>query len=243
MSRAEPRRHRGHLTQTPPMSNNVIARTGLLVVAVVAVLGACAGSNSAPSDSAASTSAGSAAPQSSTAAVPVEVTNATNFHLLDFVAWNNHDVDVFRRLHTADVKVNFGGNQTEGIDAHVQALEPMWQPGGVITNHNPIIAEGEWTCMVGVLGPNMRMVTVAKWRDGAISEEYILSNMLKPGTAKPAVGGAPVASISNQNAELKRMVGAEPGWSCSLERTAEGKMVIAVNKAGGTTAEQMVFAQ
>ena len=229
------------------MSNGMIARTGRLVLATaVALSAACAGSNAAPSDSAASTRTGSAAgatPQSSTAAVPVEVTNATNFHVLDFVAWNNHDVDVFRRLHTADVKVNFGGNQTEGIDAHVQALEPMWQPGGVITNHNPIIAEGEWTCMVGVLGPNMRMVTVAKWRDGAISEEYILSNMLKPGTAKPAVGGAPVASISNQNAELKRMVGAEPGWSCSLERTAEGKMVIAVNKAGGTAAEQMVFTQ
>ena len=229
------------------MSNRMIARTGRLVVATaVALSAACTGSNAATSDSAASTSTGSAAgatPQSSTAAVPVEVTNATNFHVLDFVAWNNHDVDVFRRLHTADVKVNFGGNQTEGIDAHVQALEPMWQPGGVITNHNPIIAEGEWTCMVGVLGPNMRMVTVAKWRDGAISEEYILSNMLKPGTAKPAVSGAPVASISNQNAELKRMVGAEPGWSCSLERTAEGKMVIAVNKAGGTAAEQMVFTQ
>ncbi len=229
------------------MSNRMIARTGRLVVATaVALSAACAGSNAATSDSAASTSTGSAAgatPQSSTAAVPVEVTNATNFHVLDFVAWNNHDVDVFRRLHTADVKVNFGGNQTEGIDAHVQALEPMWQPGGVITNHDPIIAEGEWTCMVGVLGPNMRMVTVAKWRDGAISEEYILSNMLKPGTAKPAVSGSPVASISNQNAELKRMVGAEPGWSCSLERTAEGKMVIAVSKAGGTAAEQMVFTQ
>ena len=197
------------------MSNRMIARTGRLVVATaVALSAACAGSNAAPSDSAASTSSGGAAgvtPQSTAAAVPVEVTNATNFHVLDFVAWNNHDVDVFRRLHTADVKVNFGGNQTEGIDAHVQALEPMWQPGGVITNHKPIIAEGEWTCMVGVLGPNMRMVTVAKWRDGAISEEYILSNMLKPGTAKPAVSGAPVASISNQNAELKRMVGAEPG--------------------------------
>jgi hypothetical protein len=227
------------------MSNRMIARTGRLVLATaVALSAACAGSNGARSDSAASTNSGaSVTPQSTPAAVPAEVTNATNFHVLDFVAWNNHDLDVFRRLHTADVKVNFGGNQTAGIDAHVQTLEPMWQPGGVITNHNPIIAEGEWTCMVGVLGPNMRMVTVAKWRDGAISEEYILSNMLKPGTAKPAVSGAPVASISNQNAELKRMVGAEPGWSCSLERTAEGKMVIAVNKAGGTAAEQMVFTQ
>ena len=229
------------------MSNRMIARTGRLVVAAaVALSAACAGSNGAPSDSGASTNSGGAAgvtPQSTVAAGPVEVTNATNFHVLDFVAWNNHDVDVFRRLHTADVKVNFGGNQTEGIDAHVQALEPMWQPGGVITNHNPIIAEGEWTCMVGVLGPNMRMVTVAKWRDGAISEEYILSNMLKPGTAKPAVSGAPVASISNQNAELKRMVGAEPGWSCRLERTADAKLVISLGKAGGAAADEMVFTQ
>jgi hypothetical protein len=38
-------------------------------------------------------------------------------------------------------------------------------------------------------------------------------------------------------------VGAEPGWSCTLENTAEGKMVISVSKAGGTAAEQMVFAQ
>ena len=116
------------------MSNRMIARTGRLVLTTaVALSAACGGSNAATSDSAASTSTGSAAgatPQSSTAAVPVEVTNATNFHVLDFVAWNNHDVDVFRRLHTADVKVNFGGNQTEGIDAHVQALEPMWQPAG-----------------------------------------------------------------------------------------------------------------
>lgn len=244
MSRAEPRRDPGSLTQTPPMSTSMIAHSGRLVVAAaVALSAACAGSNSEPSDSASSTSAGSAAPQSGLAAVPVEVTNATNFHLLDFVAWNNHDLDVFRRLHTADVKVNFGGAQTEGIDAHVQALQPMWRPGGVITNHTPVVAEGEWTCMVGVLGPNMKMVTVAKWRDGAISEEYILSNMLKPGAAKPAVSGSPVASISNQNAEMKALVGAESGWSCRLERTADAKLVISLGKAGGAAADEMVFTQ
>ena len=78
---------------------------------------------------------------------------------------------MFRRLHTADVKVEFGGAKTEGIDAHVQALQPMWQPGSQLTNHAPIIAEGEWTCVVGTSGPpaNTKMVTVAKWRDGAIS--------------------------------------------------------------------------
>ena len=59
----------------------------------------------------------------------VVVTNATNFHLLDFVAWNNHDVDMFRRLHTADVKVEFGGVTTNGLDAHVQALRYLLHGG------------------------------------------------------------------------------------------------------------------
>jgi hypothetical protein len=32
---------------------------------------------------------------------------------------------------------------------------------------------GEWTCVVGEFEGGGRMVTVAKWRDGAIAEEYI----------------------------------------------------------------------
>ena len=214
-----------------------------LVACALALLGAAACS-SADSGAAA---AAQGADGTVAAAAPADqaVTNATNFHLLDFVAWNNRDEDMFRRLHAADVKVNFGGGKTEGIDAHVQALRPIWQPGSELSKHSPIVAEGEWTCMVGASGPpaNMKMVTVAKWRDGAISEEYILSNLLAPGTAKPAVSGAPVASISNGNPDLKRQVGAEPGWSCTLENTADGKMVISLGKAGGTPAEQMVFVQ
>ncbi|HYC49974.1 MAG TPA: nuclear transport factor 2 family protein [Gemmatimonadaceae bacterium] len=178
-------------------------------------------------------------------AVDVTVTNATNFHMLDFVAWNNHDVDMFRRLHTADVKVEFGGVTTNGIDAHVQALEPMWKPNLLITHHVPVVAEGEWTCMVGVTAPPnaMKTVTVAKWRDGAISEEYLFGNLLRPGTAKPATTGEPTVSIANQRPELKALIGAELGWSCRMERTADGKNVVTLSKSGGTAAEQMVFTQ
>jgi hypothetical protein len=32
---------------------------------------------------------------------------------------------------------------------------------------------GEWTCVVGELEDGSRMVTMARWRDGAISEEYV----------------------------------------------------------------------
>jgi hypothetical protein len=68
-------------------------------------------------------------------------------------------------------------------------------------------------------------------------------NLLQPGMAKPAVSGSPMVSISNRNAELKALVGAEAGWSCRLERTSEGKMVISLNKTGGAVAEEMVFTQ
>lgn len=33
----------------------------------------------------------------------------------------------------------------------------------------------EWTCIVGEFEGGGRMVTVARWRDGAIAEEYIWS--------------------------------------------------------------------
>ena len=173
------------------------------------------------------------------------MTNATNFHLLDFVAWNNRDADMFRRLHSGDVKVDFAGAVTTGIDSHVKALEPMWQAGTQLTNHEPVVAEGEWTCVVGASAPpaNMKMVTVARWRDGAISEEYLLSNLLPPGATKPAVSGQPVVSISNRDAKMKALVGAEPGWSCRLERTPDGKMVISLDKTGSAPAEQMIFTQ
>ena len=222
----------------------VISSRGMSVAAcaVALLLGAAACSPS--EDSTAADATADRAPGAAAASTPDQaVTNATNFHLLDFVAWNNRDVDMFRRLHTDDVKVEFGG-VTNGIDAHVKALQPFWGPGSELLTHGPIVAEREWTCMVGTSAApgNAKMVTVAKWRNGAISEEYILANLLKPGTPKPAVSGSPVVTISNRNPEMKALVGAEPGWSCSLERTAEGKMVISVGKTGGAAAEQMIFA-
>ena len=218
-------------------------RSGVATCALALLLGAagCATSGDSGSDAAPNARASVAA----TAATDQAVTNATNFHMLDFVAWNNRDMDMFRRLHTADVKVDFAGNVTHGIDAHVEALQGMWQSPGSLTNHAPIVAEGEWTCMVGISAPpaNMKMVTVAKWRDGAISEEYLLANMLPPGTPKPAVSGPPMVSISNRNAAMKALVGAEPGWDCRLERTLDGKMVISLRNAGAGAADEMVFTQ
>ena len=50
------------------------------------------------------------------------------------------------------------------------------QRGGVpvqVKSHPIGFGSGDWTCVVGELENGSRMVTLAKWRDGAIAEEYI----------------------------------------------------------------------
>jgi hypothetical protein len=42
-----------------------------------------------------------------------------------------------------------------------------------VKSHPIAFGSGEWTCVVGELEGGSRMATVAKWRDGAIAEEYI----------------------------------------------------------------------
>ena len=42
-----------------------------------------------------------------------------------------------------------------------------------IAAHPIAFGSGKWTCVVGEFEGGGRMVTVAKWRDGAFGEEYI----------------------------------------------------------------------
>lgn len=97
------------------------------------------------------------------------------FGKLDFEAWNGPDWDLFRDLHTNDVVVEMMGQRTEGLDAHVDMCQQIVteNPNLKIDDHPIKIAQGEWTCVVGRLSSGQRMVTVARWRDSAISEEYI----------------------------------------------------------------------
>jgi len=44
-----------------------------------------------------------------------------------------------------------------------------------IASHPIGFGSGEWTCVIGEFEGGSRMVTVARWRDGAIAEEYIWS--------------------------------------------------------------------
>jgi hypothetical protein len=70
-----------------------------------------------------------------------------------------------------------GQPPTHGIREHIQAMKAIVESTGgapVQVKSHPIrFGSGDWTCVVGELEDGSRMVTVARWRDGAIAEEYI----------------------------------------------------------------------
>jgi ketosteroid isomerase-like protein len=104
-----------------------------------------------------------------------EEQNIERFDRVDFEAWNGPDWDLFRQLHTDDVFVDVFGQQTEGIDAHVDMGRQMAEnPEMKVVDHPIKMAQGEWTYVIGDLAGGQRVVTLAKWRDGAISEEYLM---------------------------------------------------------------------
>jgi hypothetical protein len=82
--------------------------------------------------------------------------------------------------HADDVLVDWKGQPvTHGIEEHIDAMKAYVDSAGGspprITSHPIGFGSGEWTCVIGEFEDGSRMVTVAKWRDGAIAEEYIWS--------------------------------------------------------------------
>jgi|SRR6476661_2310103 len=100
---------------------------------------------------------------------------------LDFDGWNNADWNgVFAHHHTDDVLVDWKGQPpTHGIQEHIDAMKAYVDSAGgtppQITSHPIAFGSGDWTCVIGEFEGGGRMVTVAKWLDGAIVEEYIWS--------------------------------------------------------------------
>jgi hypothetical protein len=102
--------------------------------------------------------------------------NLAGMDELDFKGWNPADWNgVFAHYHTSDVLVDVKGQEaTHGIQEHIDAMKDM--TGGSpaqLTSHPIKFGSGDWTCVVGEFEDGSRMVTVAKWHDGAIADEYI----------------------------------------------------------------------
>jgi hypothetical protein len=109
-----------------------------------------------------------------------EVTrNLQGMDELDFKGWNRADWQgVFAHYHTDDVLVELKGQPpTHGIQEHIEAMKALVESTGgtpiQVASHPIRFGSGEWTCVVGEFEGGGRMVTVAKWRDGAIAEEYL----------------------------------------------------------------------
>jgi hypothetical protein len=100
---------------------------------------------------------------------------------LDSVGWNNADwTGVFAHHHTDDVLVDWKGQPpTHGIDQHIDAMKAYIESAGgtppQITSHPLHLVPGNGPCVIGEFEGGGRMVTVAKWLDGAITREYIWS--------------------------------------------------------------------
>ena len=100
---------------------------------------------------------------------------------LDFTGWNNADWNgVFAQHHTDDVLVDWKGQApTRGIQQHIDAMKAYVESAGgtppQIAAHPIRFGSGEWTCVGGEFEGGGRMVTIARWSDGAIAEEYIWS--------------------------------------------------------------------
>lgn len=115
---------------------------------------------------------------------PEAKANLDRFDQLDFDAWNNRNWTLFREMHSPDVLVvDFSGKVTKGIEQHVQwANKSLSSTPSTIIAHPIKIAAGNWTAVTGnstrtnlSTGEsfNNTMVTVAHWKDGRITEEYL----------------------------------------------------------------------
>jgi hypothetical protein len=109
-----------------------------------------------------------------------EVTrNLQGMDELDFNGWNRADWQgVFAHYHTDDVFVEVKGQPpTRGLQEHIEAMKAFVESTGgtplQVASHPIRFGSGEWTCVVGEFEGGGRMVTVAKWRDGAVAEEYL----------------------------------------------------------------------
>ena len=98
---------------------------------------------------------------------------------LDFTGWNNADWHgVFADKHTDDVLVQVQGRErTHGLGDHIDAMKKLVESAGgtppQLKSHPIAFGSGEWTCVIGEFQNGTRMVTVAKWQNGSIAEEYI----------------------------------------------------------------------
>lgn len=121
----------------------------------------------------------------------------TLFDKLDFEAYNKQDWALFRQLHCDDVIVTSSdGTRTDGIEAHLAAVKPVFSfaPDTTILRHPVAAGKGDWTAVTGVFRSTFSLplqlpdgttipptnktleapvATIAKWRGNCVAEEQL----------------------------------------------------------------------
>ncbi|WP_176086763.1 ester cyclase [Martelella sp. HB161492] len=151
-------------------------------------------------------------PQDANAAIPALMTelskyqsaeettkkNLETFDTLDFDVYTHQKWDRLHESHAQDILVHYpDGTTTKGLDAHIEALKPMFvfAPDTRIESHPVKFGDGEWTGVIGVLEGTftepmpvgdgktldptgkpfkLTMATLGHWNsDGVMDEEYL----------------------------------------------------------------------
>lgn len=127
----------------------------------------------------------------------LEAKNLALFDEMDFVAFTKHDMPHIDRLHDENVRVvNPDLTETHALKPHSDGMAYLFKlfPDMVIDEHPVKFASGDWTAGLGIakmtftkpyvlpdgskIMPNNKkykrgMITLAKWKEGKIVEEYI----------------------------------------------------------------------
>ncbi|WP_345989990.1 hypothetical protein AAEU33_20365 [Chryseobacterium sp. Chry.R1] len=175
----------------------------------------------------------------------VEELNIKNFHLVDFIGWNNN-MKVLAYYHSKDVKVFGDGWSTIGMEQHRESLAPMLEQykDYKIGQHSPNVARGVWTGVVGVNYPDRnKMATIAKWKDGLITEEYLfLVQLTNDKALKINPSENAIINFSNPKDEiLANTLDIQPGWSCIMEIVDGKRTAIFIRNENGSETERLVF--
>ena len=120
-----------------------------------------------------------------------------SFDALDFDVFSNQKWKRLGESHSKDVRVIWpDGHETTGVDKHSEDLAAMFvaMPDLAIRAHPVSFGSGDWTAAIGVMegtftNPmpagegktikpnkrklNLRMATIAHWKDNRIDEEYL----------------------------------------------------------------------
>ena len=118
----------------------------------------------------------------------VENRNLKQFDDLDYIGWTGKNLKVFEASHDENVHVE-GMMSAENLVQHsgdAKKYYPYLQSGDGVTDHPIKIAQDDWTVVVGATQSTVAdaatggskkakgfMLTLAKWANGKITEEYL----------------------------------------------------------------------